>query len=376
MISMPLSIGGAWPTNTITVDLWFYPTAYDIQVLSEMGGQSIDTGWHYTVLEVDSQGYSKARFYGGGSMTSKTKVILNQWNHAYITEDSQGGHTFELNGIGTGVQNPVYARTKPPGEFFAIGRADFTNMGSANAFQGKIGYLTIRDYVAPSTYSNTFFRFRPVPLQINLDAGNVNSYDSVNNPSYWFDTVQNAAFELHGGPAYSSDNGGYLSFLPASAQYADSTVALTDFPLWSVEVWHYYTDNNVGTNACILTEKFTHGYINYALGTLDGANLQAGYFNGWHTTTGHALTTGNWYHIVGTYDGANVKLYINGTLVEQTASTVASLNSGGGINLMRRWDNAEFWGGRLAQVRIYNGALSHSNVSDNFNAEKSRYGIS
>lgn len=165
MISPNLGIGGAWVTNAnaITVDLWFYPTANNIQILSELGEQSITAFWHYSMLEIDSSGYLKGRFYSGSAMTSATPVDLNQWNHVYITEDTQGGHTMELNGQGTGVQNPVYYRSSPgaTSEYFAIGIGDSTNIVTTNPFQGKVGYLNIHDYVAPSTYSGTVGRFRP-----------------------------------------------------------------------------------------------------------------------------------------------------------------------------------------------------------------------
>lgn len=165
MISMNLGIGGAWQNNAnaITVDLWFYPTANNIQILSELGEQTISSGYHYTVLEIDSSGYLKGRFYNGTPMTSSTTVYLNQWNHAYITEDNQGGHVLELNGVGTGAQNPVYFRSSPgvTSEYFAIGYQDITAMVTTNPFQGKIGYLNIHDYVASSTYANTVGKFRP-----------------------------------------------------------------------------------------------------------------------------------------------------------------------------------------------------------------------
>jgi hypothetical protein len=145
-----------------------------------------------------------------------------------------------------------------------------------------------------------------------------------------------------------------------------------------VETWHYYNGTNSGGNPCLLSERFTGGQINYVLGTVDGG-FQTGFFNGgngWHLTPSHTLTANNWYHIVGTYDGTDIKLYLNGTLIETRnapGQTVGTSN--GGINLMRRWDNAEFWGGRLSVVRIYSGAITATKVTNNFNTEKSQYGL-
>jgi hypothetical protein len=163
MITPNLGIGNAWQTNAITIDMWVWPTSNNIQIISEFGAQAVDAGYHYTMLEIDSAGYVKGRLYNGPPMTSSTTVYLNQWNHIYLTEDTQGGHTMELNGVGTGVQNPVYFRSGPgsSNEYFAIGLSDVTAMVTANPFQGKFGYLNIHDYVAPSTYLSTVNRFRP-----------------------------------------------------------------------------------------------------------------------------------------------------------------------------------------------------------------------
>ena len=196
------------------------------------------------------------------------------------------------------------------------------------------------------------------------------------NSSTWIDTVSNIPFTLYGSPTYSASNGGYLTFVPGSSQYAQSSAGPGLLTKWTVETWHYYDGTNGAGNPCLLSERFTAGQINYCMGSVDG-NFQTGFFNGgWHLTPVYTLTPNNWYHLVGTYDGTDIKLYLNGTLIETTnapGQTVGASNSG--INLMRRWDNLDLWGGRLAVVRIYNGAIGQSLVTSNFNAEKSRYGL-
>ena len=43
---------------------------------------------------------------------------------------------------------------------------------------------------------------------------------------------------------------------------------------------------------------------------------------------------------------------------------------------MRRWDLGDYWGGRLAIIRIYNRALLASEVTTNYSASKARFGLS
>ena len=69
--------------------------------------------------------------------------------------------------------------------------------------------------------------------------------------------------------------------------------------------------------------------------------------------------------------------YYYGNDLESTTSTTGAKpsSSGGGIRLMRRWDNAEFWGGSLATVGIYNKALDAGQVASLWNSTKSRFGL-
>ena len=163
LISPNLSlVPGTWPDTQITIDFWFYPTNVGVQLLSEIGEQSAAPGWHSTVLEIDNSGHVRAGFWNGmnvgGPAVSTNTVTLNQWNHVYFASIWTGDYYFELNGTATN-GNPNYVRVKPSAEHFIIGYADITNMGSTSKFTGKVGALTISDYVAPSTFSSTRTKF-------------------------------------------------------------------------------------------------------------------------------------------------------------------------------------------------------------------------
>jgi hypothetical protein len=124
-----------------------------------------------------------------------------------------------------------------------------------------------------------------------------------------------------------------------------------------------------------VTETYIGGNINYSLGNNNGG-FSSGFWNGgWQVTDGYSLTAGNWYYIVGTYDGTTVKLYVNNTLVDYTNYTGTPTSSGAGIRLMERWDSADYWGGRLATVDIYSEAIGSDQISSIFNATKSRFGL-
>jgi hypothetical protein len=76
----------------------------------------------------------------------------------------------------------------------------------------------------------------------------------------------------------------------------------------------------------------------------------------------------------GTYDGANIKLYLNGALIATKAQTGTIVNTG--IGRISGYDNnTEVWDGNIATFSIYNRALSAAEVSQNYEATKTRFGL-
>ena len=237
------------------------------------------------------------------------------------------------------------------------------------------GQPTLKPYIRSSRVSLV-----TLGLLFHLDAGNPTSYPG--SGSTWTDLAGSGlTTTLYNSPTYSSANGGYLAFVPGSSQYGQTSASLTSLSVWSVEVWHYYNNTNNGAWPAIVTEVFSNPYVNFALGAMTAATnnvLEVGYHNnGWYTTsTTYTLPSVGWYHIVGTYDGTNLKLYINNVLTQTAASSTASASSSAGIRFMRRWDSGDYWGGYLAIVRIYNRALSATEINTNYQVSKARFGLS
>ena len=215
---------------------------------------------------------------------------------------------------------------------------------------------------------------------LSLDAGNPASYPGTG--STWTDTVGGIPFTLVNAPAYNSANGGYIQFNPSSGQYGYSTTNLGTLANWSIEAWHYYDGTNTSSGPNIFTEyQYGGGTINLGLGWGNGSGadneLQAWWYGGgFHGTPSYSLTPGAWYQIVGTFDGTTLNLYVNNTLVQTaTEPPGGAANPAIGYGLMTRWDPGGLWGGRLAIVNVYNSALSGTEVSQNFNYYKSRFGL-
>ena len=91
--------------------------------------------------------------------------------------------------------------------------------------------------------------------------------------------------------------------------------------------------------------------------------------------TAGSLSVGNWYMGTMTFDNTTARLYLNGV---QTGSTTSggpvTLNSTQSLTIGRRVQG-NYYDGNIAQVSIYNKALTASEVTQNYNAHRGRYGI-
>ena len=218
----------------------------------------------------------------------------------------------------------------------------------------------------------------PGAVVLSLDAGNPASYPGTG--ATWTDTVGGMPFTLVNSPTYSSANGGYLQFNPGSGQYGYSTTNLGTLAAWSIEAWHYYDGTNTSAGPNIFTEyQYGGGTINLGLGCGGGSDtdLQAWYYSaGFQATPAYTLTPGNWYQIVGTFDGTTLNLYVNSVLV-QTANHPpgAAANPAIGYGLMTRWDPGGLWGGRLAILNVYNNDIGGAGVTTSWNANRARFGL-
>ena len=250
----------------------------------------------------------------------------------------------------------------------ALSDSSFINL--ANVIAGPSGPFTsatgANSWLTDNGYWNSYQVLSPL---LSLDAA------SYSGTGPWIDSVGGKSFTLTNSPTWSSNNGGYFNFTPAASQYAICNTSLPSMSTWTVGVWHFYTGSETGSAPCIVTETFIGGGINYSLGKNNGG-FSAGFFDGgWRVTDGYSLTPGNWYYIVGTYDGATVKLYVNNTLVDSTNYTGTPTSSGAGIRLMERWDLSDYWGGRLAKVDIYDEPLGSDQIASIWNSTKSRFGL-
>jgi hypothetical protein len=76
---------------------------------------------------------------------------------------------------------------------------------------------------------------------------------------------------------------------------------------------------------------------------------------------------GLWHHVVGTYDGSSLKVYLDGRLDAEKGYSSSSINnSGQGILIGARQGTGEWWSGPMAEVIWYSSALTYREVGKLF----------
>lgn len=213
-------------------------------------------------------------------------------------------------------------------------------------------------------------------LVLSLDAANRKSY--VSGSTTWTDlTRRGNNGTLINGPTFSSTNLGSIVFDGVNDYTAfTSNPSLTN--QITVEVWvnvNLTTPNGIGW---ILGREQAYRllYFNSSFSW-----VCATVNNGWYTTgtfiDAPVSATSGIYQVVGTYDGSNNRIYVNGTLIT-TGSSISGNIKSDGQNYVLFYSNVvgiDYGKGSLYIHRLYNRALSAEEVFQNYEGLKSRYGL-
>ena len=218
-------------------------------------------------------------------------------------------------------------------------------------------------------------------LVFAADAGSERCYDGTTTIN---SLVGSSTGTLTNGVTYQSINGGVFDFdgsddyisLPASL-----ITALHGGTEASICIWikNDATVNGVGTSGIIQLSGFNNSngnlwFYNNGYTYLDifrTSRVSQVFANNTEVSTNWNLLT------VTTAPGANGwKCYMNGVLKSQTTgdSTVSVANIQGGLTLGRN-SSSRYTNGKIAACQIYDTALTAAEVLQNYNAQKSRFGL-
>ena len=215
-------------------------------------------------------------------------------------------------------------------------------------------------------------------LVFAVDAGSTRSYagsgTTVNN------LISSTTATLTNGTGFSTSNGGLWTFDGTDDYIQVNTTTTPATGAFTIEF--FYQISTTGGRGGMFERNPSSPYNGVTLGQGGANNWCFSVNNGSQNVTYCATypTTNTWYHDVGVYDGVNtVTFYRNGVLLgTTTGSTLGNLDTGGtrdDLRIFRRDSNSGVIGGKVANFRTYNIALTAAQVTQNYNAQKSRFGL-
>ena len=136
----------------------------------------------------------------------------------------------------------------------------------------------------------------------------------------------------------------------------------------TLEAWVYWDTDGVQNKGILGKWGSSAGYLLYK-----SLSTRVNFFINGNSSLYISLTNG-WNHIVGTYDGANRKIYINGALEQTDADTSTITESSLNVEIGTYGGfGSSAYDQPIAQPRIYNRALTAEEVERNYNAGKNIY---
>jgi hypothetical protein len=219
-------------------------------------------------------------------------------------------------------------------------------------------------------------------LTLNLDAGFVPSYPTTNTTWYDISSGGNNG-TLVNGPTFNSANSGSIVFDKVDDRVQRN--ALNVGNNFTIGIWCKPTS---ATRQTMMSNSYTYQVLENTEGFLFNiGNAGTDMFislgrdlYGRISPTG-LISANTWFYACASYNGSTINLYFNG-------ANVGGNFFGSPINVtynsnpffLGGWNNGsnpygDFFGGNISIAQIYNRALSATEVLQNYNATKSRFGL-
>ena len=390
--------------TTFSISAWVNPsnTVGSRTILNSANYVSaLDYGWKFRIID----GQLSLQIFSTGGLINEYKgggISTNTWTHVSATRIN-GSTKLYINGSLVGSQtsgsinnNPNFTTTTycsigsltsavSPISFF-IGSIDSINVWQKELTQSEITEL----YNSGNGKQITTTPIVQNGLVLNLDASRSSSYP--NAGTTWVDISGSGNNgTLVNGPIFGTANGGGITFDGVNDRITLQNTNISATGNWTISTWFNLSALNLDLvngapavlysqyaptpgngrfllmvrNDGIITNKFQ-----LFLGSGTGYSNQP--ITG--TTTVQINTT---YNLVAIRNGSVFSLYLNGNLeasLDLTGTNISLLQNtseiGGVSNGNFGWVN-----GKIYNPMVYNRALSPTEITQNFNSTKSRFGL-
>jgi hypothetical protein len=340
-------------------------------------------------------------FYSGGLLKNSTGQAgpsitpyynKSYWTHLTAVWDSGNSQTrLYINGELTGTSSVSYFSNANGGRL-VIGGA--YNSNNTLIKEGSVDIACYHQYNRVLTTTEITQNFNAQKtrfgltadtivtsgLTLNLDAGSVISYPTTGTS--WYDVSgNNYNGTLNNGPTFVSSGMSSSFILDGTDDYISIPNGFTNMfkgkTYWTASIWIKVNSWGSSNDQYPVLVSIGANQGQYGELYLEIGNAGQYYFAyAGDFSTGSLTTNLNQiYNLVYMKDGSNFKVYSNGVLIETTTGKTNVSNVDGDLWL-GRFKTFDFdLNGNMYNFSMYNRALTNSEVLQNYNALKGRYGL-
>jgi hypothetical protein len=220
-------------------------------------------------------------------------------------------------------------------------------------------------------------------LVLALDAGNTKSYPG--SGTTWFDKSGNANNgTLTNGPTFNSANGGSIVFdgVDDFVDCGNASIINSAVNTCTINIW--FKQSTTAAYRSLTSKGPSDADENFQLAVAHSINklyFDVGNTAGPYIDTTYSYSLNTWYNICVTHNRvagtSTLLLYINGTNIPSTTfnPTLTPVTNSSNFIVGSSRNNTLPFPGNIADVNLYNRALSAAEVQQNFNALRGRFGI-
>lgn len=374
-------------TDNITVSMWcrMNDLTYDYYPLSKMSGLN---GYEFGFSSASKKMYLGIRNNAGDgwkSATASTTVDRGVWTHYTGTKSGTGVSIF-INGVYSAGLGLTYIGSLSNSNPFSLGSANGSYYTPCDISQVLLYNRKLSDDEIKQNYDATRKRYEysvpiiPDGLLLNLDAGSLLSYAGSGNS--WFDTSgNNNTVVLYNGPTYSGSGVSASILFDGVDDYgiiADkSSLRLSSIGTLNCWVKFNNTSNKVVVSkGNVYSDKDAFGIYTYNTQGLVGEVADNTTFNQVSTNSSFA-STNTWRMTSIVWDGSWLNFYINASFVGKIKQTVTPNTIGFPFVIAGNGNTTinTFASANISNVQLYNRALTASEIYQNYDALRTRYGL-
>jgi hypothetical protein len=390
-ITIPNVVGGAVTSRGVCWSTSINPTTANSSVTNSstagnytaaITGLTGGTTYYARSFVTNNLGTVYSRQITFITLTAVPTVTTTAISSITATTANSGGTVTATGGAAINAQGVCWGTTSGP-----TISGNKTINGTTSPFISNITGLTsgttyyVRAYAtnsAGTAYGNelSFTATAPVittGLKLHYDTSNTSSYPGSGSTITDLSGNGNNGTLVNNSSFNGSVAGGVLSF-NGTNQYISTTYIPSN--TCTISIWFYNNLNYTDWNRGIFSTFSSSTYNGFYMGTSNIGSYQSS-LNIWYNgnTSLNSISSGlainTWYNITVTSGSGTIKIYLNGILKNTLSGNTTHADV---LNIGRTRFDSNYWSGYIGSTMVYNTVLSASDVTTNFNAQKSRFG--